>query len=204
IAGGGPREALAAVLQQIVYAATAASATAVPVREITVAVSDGTNTSNTATSFVAVDTGGPTAPVLDLDSDNSSGATGSDYQTVFAEGGPAVKIADVADLSITDAGSATLTSLTASLTNAQNAGEAVALTVEGTNLAASLGLNVSSFSSGVFISGSASVAQYEQLLEQVVYSNASDTPSASAVREIQVSVSDANHASNVATAFVTV
>ena len=51
------------------------------------------------------------APVLDLDANNSSTATGANYQTTFTENGAAVSIGDV-DTSVTDPDNANITSAT--------------------------------------------------------------------------------------------
>jgi surface adhesion protein len=60
------------------------------------------------------------APVLDLDTNNSSGATGANYNVTFTEGttGQGVSIGDT-DLSITDPDSTMLTGATIVLTNRQ-------------------------------------------------------------------------------------
>ena len=56
-------------------------------------------------------------PALDLDADDSSGATGADYQVTFTEGDPPTFIQDATDATITDADSPTLSSITVTLTN---------------------------------------------------------------------------------------
>ena len=80
----------------------------------TVVSQDGT-ASNTVTVTINGTNDGPT---IDLDSDNSSTATGNDYVTSFTEGGSAVAIADM-DVSITDIDNATIQSATITLTNAE-------------------------------------------------------------------------------------
>ena len=83
----------------------------------TVVVALGERITATATNTTSGDTSefsasiaatGPN-PVLDLDADDSSGATGANYQTTFTENGPAVTIADSLDAALTDPDSATLT-----------------------------------------------------------------------------------------------
>ena len=76
-------------------------------RSITVSVTDGAATSNVATTTVSI-LGIGNAPVLDLDANNSSGATGTGYQSRFTVGASAVAIGDV-DVSISDSDSANLT-----------------------------------------------------------------------------------------------
>jgi large repetitive protein len=56
-------------------------------------------------------------PVLDLDANDSSGATGANYQLSFTEGDPATFIEDATDATITDVDSPTLSSITVTLTN---------------------------------------------------------------------------------------
>ncbi|WP_179197259.1 immunoglobulin-like domain-containing protein, partial [Pseudomonas aeruginosa] len=50
-------------------------------------------------------------PVIDLDANNSSGASGADFKTTFTEGGTGVSIADT-DIKITDPDSTQLTGAT--------------------------------------------------------------------------------------------
>ena len=68
------------------------------------------------------------APVLDLDADDSSGSAQSNFQNAFTENGAPVPIADV-DTSITDADSSTLLFATITLANPQTGD---LLTVSGT------------------------------------------------------------------------
>ena len=56
------------------------------------------------------------APVLDLDANNSSGATGADYVRTFTEGGLPARVADT-DATLTDLDSPTLASVTVTITN---------------------------------------------------------------------------------------
>ena len=58
------------------------------------------------------------APVLDLDANNSSGSFQSTFRNAFTENGAPVPIADV-DTTITDADSTTLLSATITLANRQ-------------------------------------------------------------------------------------
>ena len=64
--------------------------------------------------------------MLDLDDDNSSGATGSAYLTTFTENGPAVALTDT-DLVLDDVDSPNLVGATFLLLNAQ-AGDTLLVT----------------------------------------------------------------------------
>ena len=68
--------------------------------DFTYTVTDGTLTSNTATVTVGVAAVND-APTFDLDTNNSSGASGADYQTSYTEGGSAVSISDT-DIDVFD------------------------------------------------------------------------------------------------------
>lgn len=158
------------VLKTIAYENTSVAPTN-GVRDIVFAASDGTASSPAATAFVTV-TGINEAPTLDLDSDNSSGASDPDFQTTFVEDGGAVGIAD-ADASLSDNDSTNLQSLTATITNLLD-GSAESLTADTTGTAI-----MASYDSGageLLLSGSDSVTNYQQVLRTVVYDNSSDTP----------------------------
>src|SRR5262249_23153770 len=146
---------------------------------------DGATDSNIGTALIQVVGDHTDSPVLDLDANNSSGAAGANYQTSFTEGGGAIKVAD-ADATISDSDDTNLESMTVTLTNAPNVGETVSLTTAGFTLATSLGLEVATQSSGTVltISGSATKAQYQQLLTEVVYNNAANGPSEDLVRQV--------------------
>src|SRR5262249_43356176 len=190
------------LLGEIAYGNGSDAPSANAVREIQVSVSDGSHSSNVATAFVTVVPDNADAPVVDLDANDSSGATGANYQAAFTVGGGAIKVADT-DLSVSDPDDSNLEGMTVQLVGGVFGGESVSLTVDGANLAASLGLSV--FANGAFvsISGTATVAQYQQLLSDVVYDNTLGQ-GAGTVREIQVSFSDGTQSSNVATTLVTV
>ena len=76
------------------------------------------------------------APVLDLDANNSSGATGANFTASFTEDGGPVAVAD-ADAVLADIDSANLTSLTVRITNLLNgASELLAANTAGTSITA--------------------------------------------------------------------
>ncbi|WP_201743836.1 hypothetical protein, partial [Roseiconus nitratireducens] len=136
-------------------------------------------------------------PALDLDADDSSGAVGSDFTTNFVEGGGAILIAD-GDASLADVDSANLASLTITITNLLN-GAAESLTADTTGTSIT-----SSYSSGVLtLSGSDTVANYEQVLRTVRYDNASANPD-STDRIVEFAANDGFADSNTATATVSI
>ena len=137
-------------------------------------------------------------PVLDLDADDSSGATGANYQTTFTENGPAVTIADSLDAALTDPDSATLTGLTVTITNLlDGAAESLSAVTGATGI-------VQNYAGGVLtLSGASSVANYQQVLRTVAYNNLSNNPNTTP-RVITFVATDGTNVSNTATATVTV
>ena len=97
-------------------------------RVIDIVVNDGAHNSNTAQALIQVEVVNNSAPVLDLDADDSSGSFQGNFHNAFTENGAPVPIADV-DTSITDADSSTLLFATITLANPQTGD---LLTVSGT------------------------------------------------------------------------
>ncbi|UTA49221.1 Ig-like domain-containing protein [Simiduia sp. 21SJ11W-1] len=130
-------------------------------------------------------------PELDLDANDSSGATGSNYQATFTEGGGSVRIAD-SDVVITDQDNTQLTSARVQVTNFESGD---LLTVG----ALPSGITASAYnpSTGVLtLSGAASLANYQQAIRAVQFTN--DGSASGADKLIQVSVFDGSDWSNVA------
>ncbi len=104
------------------------------------------------------------APVLDLDANNSSGATGANYNVTFTEGttGQGVSIGDT-DLKITDPDSTMLTGATIVLTNRQP-GDALNLgnSVNGISINA----NSQDGTVTLTLSGNATLADYMQQIKK--------------------------------------
>jgi len=129
--------------------------------------------SNNSVTTSIIDNDAP--PVIDLDANNSSGATGADYKVTFTEGttGPGVSIADT-DLSITDPDSTLLTGATIVLTNRQpgdslNLGNSVnGITINANSKDGSITLT---------LSGSATLADYMQQIKNITFTNNSEDPS---------------------------
>jgi len=141
------------------------------------------------------------APALDLD----GSAAGTGYSAGFVEAGfnqagsGPVAIAD-ADVAIVDVDDANMESATITLTNSQgDAGE-------GLSIAGALPAGISATtntSTLVVLTGSATKATYQTALQQLRYTNASDTPNTTA-RTVTVVVNDGDASSNTATATITV
>ena len=168
-------------------------------RIVEVVVNDGVSDSNTATAIVQVEAVNNSAPVIDLDPDNSGGSVRSTFGTTFTENGTPIPIADT-DTTITDLDSTTLVSATITLAN-QHPGDllSVALPLPG-------GIAASSYDPGtgvLTLTGVATLDEYEAALQQVLYSNTSDNP-ATDDRLIEVVVNDGANTSNVAAAVINV
>ncbi len=137
-------------------------------------------------------------PQIDLDSNNSSGATGSNYLTSFTEGGLAVSVSDT-DILLEHASSTTLTGATIVLTNAQ----ANDLMTVGT-LPGSISSSINTSVAGqvtVTLSGTGTLAEYQTAIQAVYFSNTSDNPSATS-RNITVRVTDGVNPSDIAVATI--
>jgi hypothetical protein len=135
-------------------------------------------------------------PVIDLDANNSSGATGADFQGTFSGGGAVVPAADT-DTTVTDAGSPTISSAVIKLTTRPDA-TAETLLID-TQLAASFGISVQSDGNGGFIlTGTASTADYAAVIATLQYTNSLAFPNTQQ-RVITVQVNDGVNNSNVAT-----
>ena len=155
-------------------------------RVITVVVNDGETDSNIATATITVESQND-LPVIDLDFNDDSGASGPDYNTNFIEGGGAVSIVD-ADFAIFDVDDTNLDSATVTLTNRPDG------TDEGLSVSGSLpaGITASAYNPAtgeITLSGSASIADYQTAIQQVVYNNTSADPN-TADRIIEVIVND--------------
>ncbi len=143
----------------------------------------------------------PLPPVLDLDANNSSGQSGANYAATWTEDGGAVPVADPVDATLTDGDSTNLQSLTVTLTNRPDgAAEALAANTAGTSITAS---PYNSGSGVLLLSGSAPVAQYQQVLRTVTYNNTSQAPTTTA-RSITFVASDGVNSSSTATTTLTV
>ena len=166
-----------------------------PTETFTLTVSNTASANGSATGIGSiVDNDAP--PVLDLDANDSSGATGSGFQTSYTENGAPVRLAD-ADVSITDADSTTLRGATITLTNAQ-AGDV--LSVLGTLPS---GITAVVNGSVITLTGEASLSAYQSALREIGFSSTSDNPS-TADRTVEITVTDGDQISNTAVTTVEV
>ncbi len=138
------------------------------------------------------------APALDLDADNSSGATGADFDTTFIEGAGTVAIADPADAALNDVDDVNLVSLTVTITNLLDGpSELLTADTSGTAITAT-------FSGGVLtLTGSDSEAHYQQVLRTITYNNTAPSPNTT-TRTIEFVANDGADDSNLAIAHVVI
>src|SRR5262245_11723203 len=197
LTGAATLAAYQAALQQLTSdnTGTTPSTTA---RIVDVVVNDGTAASNLAQAFIQVAQVDNTAPVVDLDADNST-VGGTSYRATFTEGGPPIAIADTDSL-ITDTDSTNLVSATVTLADPQ-AGDVLAISGA---LPGGIIASVYDPGTGVLtLTGAASLADYETALEAIRFSTGEDNPIAGN-RTIDVVVSDGTNDSQAATALLTI
>jgi len=140
----------------------------------------------------------PTPPGLDLDANNSSGATGNNYTGGFTEGTPA-RVVDT-DATITAGNATSMTGMTVTLNNRPNGtAEVLAATTTGTNITASY----NSATGVLTLSGTDTLANYQQVLRSITYNNTSDNPD-TALRTLTITVTDTYGQSATATSSLTV
>jgi VCBS repeat-containing protein len=158
---------------------------------------DGTNGETTQDRYTANFTLQNAVPALDLDADDSSAVSGSGYAAAFYEDDPPVRIAD-ADATLSDADSANLVSLVATLSGRlDGANEILSADTTGTSIAAS-------YANGVLtLSGSDSVAHYQQVLRSLRYQNTLALPTAG-TRTIGIVAHDGTAAGNTASVTLSV
>ncbi|MEQ9425068.1 MAG: Ig-like domain-containing protein, partial [Cyclobacteriaceae bacterium] len=142
-------------------------------------------------------------PVLDLDDDNSSGATAADYFTNFVQGGNAVAVGDT-DVDIDDPDDTNIESVTLILTNRPD-GTDESLSIDAGDLLGSASVSdpYSNADGQLEISGTATLAQYQTMINSIVYENLSSDPDV-ADRNITIVINDGDNDSNTATANITV
>ena len=137
------------------------------------------------------------APILDLDADNSSGALGRDFASIWTEDGGPILLAD-ADAQLFDPDSTNLASLTLTLTNnLDGASETLTVDTSGTAI-------VSSYLSGTLtLTGNQPIGDYLQVLRTASYDNSSQDPNTT-VRLVAVTANDGVNTSGVGTSSVTI
>ncbi|WP_124962391.1 Ig-like domain-containing protein, partial [Sulfurisoma sediminicola] len=165
-------------------------------RGITVVVNDGSLNSNTATTSVTI-LGAGTTPVLDLDANDSSGATTTSYKGKFTVGASAVAIADT-DVAITDDGT-TIASATITLSNFKPSDVLAAGTLPA-------GITASAYNpaTGVItLSGASTLANYQSAIRAITFANSLGSPDLSD-RVINVVVNDGTGNSNTAVSTISI
>ena len=138
-------------------------------------------------------------PNIDLDLDDDSGATGNDYQTTFSSGSSPISIVDT-DVTISDntnvhpSGPATtIESVTIQITNvADGTDEILSATAFGSIIVDA------SVAGQITLTGTDSIANYEQVLRSLTYENTALIPTAG-VRNIEFIVNDGAYDSEIAT-----
>lgn len=135
------------------------------------------------------------APLLDLDADDSSLATGNDFNQTFEEGGGPVSLVDD-DVTLSDIDSANLSSISVALANRLDPAskEELSADASGTPLSA----NWDSGTNTLTINGSGTVADYLAVLSTVKYDNTANNPDAT-TRTITFVANDGTSNSLVAT-----
>ena len=192
LSGNHPKADYQAVIRTLAYDNSATPPDATPSRTVEVKVSDGDVDSNTATSTVTV-VPINAAPELDLDTIN---AGSDDSSAAFTEDSPAVSIAPNSSVTDADVGD-DIETATVTLTNPK-AGDSLSVTLSG-------GIT-GSYNSGTGVlglTGPATPAQFETVIESITFDNSSETPDETP-RVINVVVHDGQDPSVTRTATVSV
>ena len=137
-------------------------------------------------------------PTLDLDGDNSSGVTGNDYESSYLLSTPEA-VGDT-DVVIADNDNTNMSFASIILTNRLD-GTSETLSVNGS---LPTGITASTYNSSngtITLSGSASIANYQTAIRQIVYDNTLSAPDETD-RRIEVLVSDGLDSTNVAVATI--
>ncbi|MDI1258673.1 Ig-like domain-containing protein [Aquabacterium sp.] len=128
----------------------------------------------------------PTPQAVDLDANNSSGATGSNYSGAFTEQTP-LKIADT-DATISGGSTTNLTGMTVTIANPL---DGVLESLSGTTTGTSITAAYNSGTGVLTLSGTDTVANYQTVLRSITYNNTSDNPTTTS-RTINVVATDTN------------
>ena len=108
------------------------------------------------------------SPSIDLDADDSSSATGVDYNLAWTQGSGSVLIADT-DAILNDVEGDDLTSLTVTITNLRDGANEL-LSVD-TSSSANISANYDSTTGVLTLSGSDTATNYQQVLRTISYNN---------------------------------
>ena len=123
------------------------------------------------------------SPVVDLDGDDSSGASGNNFAATFFIGDPAEPIADT-DVAIADSNGTTLASATITLLNPESGD-----TLLAGSLPTGIVLDGSSTPTNLVLTGTASFADYGSAISAVTFNNILPGP-VTGDRNIEVVVND--------------
>ena len=139
---------------------------------------------------------GNDAPVVDLDGTADDPGGDIDFAVTFTEGTPAV-IVDAANLTVTDVDNPNLDSATVTITNLLDAGvETLTATTTGS-------ITVNYVAPALTLTGTDTLANYQQVLRTVTYNNTSQNPNTTA-RTITFVGNDGTVDSALATSTVTI
>ena len=138
------------------------------------------------------------APTIDLDADDSAGSNGVDFDTMFTGGGSAVLVTDGTALNDVDG---TIETITVSISDIRDGVNEILLFTSNDNI-------VSSYDqpNGLLVfrnAGTATNADFEQVLNSLTYENTSDTFDFTDRRRITFVANDGESDSSVATTTVT-
>ena len=159
-------------------------------------LSPGGSTATVSVTVTCVNDG----PVVDLDADDDKGTPGNDFAATFTEGDAAKLIQDPLDATVTDVDSATLASLTVTITNLLDTGdETLSADVTGTSITA----NYVAATGVLTLTGPDILANFEAVLRTVRYLNTDDAPDATP-RVIHFVANDGAVDGNTAVSTVTV
>ncbi|MEM9214573.1 MAG: cadherin-like domain-containing protein, partial [Cyanobacteria bacterium P01_F01_bin.150] len=131
-------------------------------------------------------------PTLDLDGDDSSGATGNNYQDVLIPGGGPVAIGDVSDVAIGDLDDDDISEATITLTTRPNGATEELILDQATVDAINSDITVIAYDSAtgeLKLAGDAPLADYEAVIAAITYDN--NNPTNRSDRTIEVVVTDA-------------
>jgi len=162
---------------------------------VVIAVDSGSPALADAETFTVVVSADMPAAVVDL----NGAEAGTGFNATFVEDGGAAVIVDT-DLTVTDGDDTNLESATITLTNRPDGtDESLSITTTGTPIVA----NYTAGTGILTLTGTATVAQYQQVLRTLSYNNLSQAPDTTA-RTVQVVVNDGTSNSTPAVATVTI
>ncbi|BAZ49201.1 putative outer membrane adhesin [Nostoc sp. NIES-4103] len=139
------------------------------------------------------------APQLDL---NGSDEAGIDFATTFYRGTP-VSIVD-SDFTLTDANSSTLVGVTITIELLfEGAAEPLSADTSGTSIIASYNYDSNTITGILTLTGTDTIANYEQVLRSITYNNTAAVVTTIAPRTIQFIVDDGQAESNTSTVATT-